>query len=626
MSTLAWTGEAGAGGESQARVPVSRTLAGSGGAGDGRAHVHLTGTPEAHVATAQELLCEDVEPTDDAPPADNSAPRHGAAAAPAAPVVHPGNPLAPSMCSNPSGPRTKSIPRSEATSAEMHRVSTTGMTDLSVHIREGFRSSHASSPTGVASSGTSDAGCLSASLARSQCPPAADAKGARGAWCTSSSPPSSPRVASSASTPAPAELVLGRPSASGSVTDLFTNVGTWSTVTGSKSGSSFTEPSNGLQRWFFHSDVPLWLKLVVAVAPTALLSLALFITLCVAVADSPLLLVLSLGIFVLALILSGGILGQLLHAINVQDAVLVVEIRNRTAMQERVASFIPAEFLSMLNVQEVTEIVAGDRAEQTITVMFTNIRDFGNRVRGSDSVEVFDRLARIAGTLAPIIRDHGGFVDKHLGDGIMAIFRITEWSVVAAVAMQHAIGQLVIDESGSPLEMGIGLHHGGVCVGTLGDAKRLDTTVVSFVVNLASRFEGLTKYYGAGIMVSKEVLREADTRGILLRCLGDVRVKGSSQVHRMYDVFEADPSNKRSLKIETMESFEAGLVRYSRLEWPEALALWRVCLATARDRYGSTDASPLDRAVATKIYFARAYAKSGPPFADWAGVDVWDSK
>jgi class 3 adenylate cyclase len=109
------------------------------------------------------------------------------------------------------------------------------------------------------------------------------------------------------------------------------------------------------------------------------------------------------------------------------------------------------------------------------------------------------------------IEAHGGFIDKYIGDAIMALFdeSHTDGAIDAALAMRRRLADFNLrraERGLRPIDVGIGIHRGRCIMGTVGFSSRIDSTVIGDAVNLASRVEGLTKQYDADVLVTGAVV------------------------------------------------------------------------------------------------------------------------
>jgi len=141
-----------------------------------------------------------------------------------------------------------------------------------------------------------------------------------------------------------------------------------------------------------------------------------------------------------------------------------------------------------------------------MTVFFLDIRDFTTLSESMSPRENFRFINSFLRRFGPLVRDHHGFVDKYLGDGMMALFPGSpDDALRAAVAMRVNLRDYNEGRArgGYPaIRFGIGIHTGPLMLGTIGENERMDSTVISDTVNAASRLEGLTKKYTIDILIS----------------------------------------------------------------------------------------------------------------------------
>ncbi len=203
--------------------------------------------------------------------------------------------------------------------------------------------------------------------------------------------------------------------------------------------------------------------------------------------------------------------------------------------------FVPLAFLKFLNKKDITEIVLGDQVQREMTILFSDIRSFTQLSEKMTPKDNFDFLNSYMRRMGPIIRKHGGFIDKYLGDGIMALFpSLPDQALEAAMEMLRELenlNQTRLERNYEPIQIGIGLHTGTLMLGTIGEEERMDGTVISDAVNLASRIEGLTKEFHANLLLSEETYKKLkNRRKYSFKKLGKVKVKGKSKSSEVYEV------------------------------------------------------------------------------------------
>ena len=275
------------------------------------------------------------------------------------------------------------------------------------------------------------------------------------------------------------------------------------------------------------------------------------------------------------------------------EALLAQQRTHIGAVEARNSSFgrfMPREFLQHLDRTDIIDVSLGDHAEREMTVLFTDIRGFSTLAETMSPRETFEFLNGYLGRVGPLIRAHAGFIDKYIGDAIMALFPTPAQNAVdAAIAMQAEVrrfNEYRARQGKLPIAIGIGIHRGPLMLGTVGESERLETTVISDVVNVAARFEGLTKMFGAEIVVSGAVVAALDDRSrYRLRPLGEITVKGTSRPIAAFEVCDADAPELLIAKIATLERFEDALARFRAGSFTESGAAFaEIVHSNPRDR------------------------------------------
>ena len=280
--------------------------------------------------------------------------------------------------------------------------------------------------------------------------------------------------------------------------------------------------------------------------------------------------------------------------------------------------FVPHEFLKFLDKDSIVDIRLGDHLEKEMTILFSDIRGFTSLSEQMTPQQNFDFINAYLSKMAPVIEQYHGFIDKYIGDAIMALFpNEADEAVQAAINMLRVLNDYNLTRGHhEQLKIGIGIHTGYLMLGTIGVENRMDSTVISDAVNLASRIESITKTYGVTLLISEDTyFKLSDVSQYAIRTIDRVKVKGKSEPVVIYEVFDADAPRLLELKMQTLDDFETGLAHYRQKAFTEAIACFRQVL-----RAHSTDK-------AAQIYLNRCqYRQKIGVSNDWDGVEVLDGK
>ena len=205
----------------------------------------------------------------------------------------------------------------------------------------------------------------------------------------------------------------------------------------------------------------------------------------------------------------------------------------------------------------------GDASSRELTVLFCDIRSFSINSEIMTAKENFAFVNTIYGKAGPIIREHNGFVDKYIGDAVMALFEKPDDAVKCGIELYRAI---VLDPNTaaelkvSEINIGIGIHTGMAMIGIVGESERLSGTVISDTVNLSSRLESLTKQYKTAILVSKDTIdRLSDPDALALRYLGMIQVAGVNEVKGVYEVLDCLQDDVKKTRTENSSEFREAM-------------------------------------------------------------------
>lgn len=267
------------------------------------------------------------------------------------------------------------------------------------------------------------------------------------------------------------------------------------------------------------------------------------------------------------------------------------------------ARFVPNDFLNYLKKESITEVQLGDHVEKNMSVLFADIADFTTISEQMSPKENFTFVNSILNAVGPVIRDHNGFIDKYIGDAIMALFDMSPADAIdAAIGMLDAVTcyneqQREQEAWAAPIKIRIGINTGHLMLGIIGEYGRMDGTVISDAVNLASRLEGLAKMYGASLLISGHTYyclkSMKQPLQYTIRELDLVAVKGKSEPVSVFEVMEGEESEVMQKKRATKKQFEKGVLLYREKRFHRTLHIMREIL-----EYNPADA-------AAKLYLDR---------------------
>ncbi|MEZ2276447.1 MAG: adenylate/guanylate cyclase domain-containing protein, partial [Microcoleus sp.] len=274
-------------------------------------------------------------------------------------------------------------------------------------------------------------------------------------------------------------------------------------------------------------------------------------------------------------------------AISIQNSKLYTEVRESEKMLAQLNKayerFVPSQFLQFLDKSSIIDVQLGDQVQLEMSVLFSDIRDFTTLSESMTPEDNFRFINSYLSRMEPVINQNNGFIDKYIGDAIMALFSGDANNAVnAGIAMLNRLfeyNQNRVQQSGyAPIQIGIGINTGSLMLGTVGGPNRMDGTVISDAVNLASRVEGLTKNYGVSLLITQETYSRLENPSkYAIRSLDTVKVKGKSEAVTVYEVFDCDRPEIKDGKLATLELFAEALAIYSEGKFAEAGRLFAEC-------------------------------------------------
>lgn len=265
-----------------------------------------------------------------------------------------------------------------------------------------------------------------------------------------------------------------------------------------------------------------------------------------------------------------------------------------------------------------------DGNSHVATVLFSDIRRFTALAEAMTPQDTVAMLNDYFTSMVEVVFQHGGMLDKYIGDAIMAVFGTAlsdaldaDNALLVATGMIRELGcfNRRRQEVGlEPIAIGIGIATGEVLAGSLGSRRRLEYTVIGDNVNLAARLEGANKHYGTTVLIAASTV-DALRGHQVLRRIDRVQVKGKSQPTIAYESMDHYDPGKYPRLAALISAYEAGLDCYERRDWGQAI----------RHFADALEIVPGDQP--SKIFIDRCrYYNDNPPPENWSGVWIMDDK
>lgn len=307
-------------------------------------------------------------------------------------------------------------------------------------------------------------------------------------------------------------------------------------------------------------------------------------------------------------------------------AALAMMIGYRFVLADRDERFLRKSFALYLAPEVIETMVASGKMPalggemRNVTMFFSDLSGFSSIAETMTPGELVNLMNEYLSAMTDIIESHGGYIDKYIGDSIVAMFGApaddpahARNAVRAALKCHERLAEL---NTGHPAFVGHGLSHriglnsGEAVVGNIGSRRRFNYTVMSDTVNVASRLEGANKYYGTAIMASEATMVQTGD-AFAWRELDAIRVLGRGEAIKVFEPL-AD------------KGAESADQRKVAAAYAEGLACWRARgFAKAADAFGRM--AETDPASALFAKRARALSTNPPPL-DWIPVNTLEGK
>jgi adenylate cyclase len=310
------------------------------------------------------------------------------------------------------------------------------------------------------------------------------------------------------------------------------------------------------------------------------------------------------------------ILAGMLSYVGSVAFVAVVEGREKRFIKSAFSKHVSRELVDEIAENPALLRLGGQK--RRLTILFSDLAGFTPLSEDMDAEHLLTLLNEYFDEMTTIVLEEGGFLDKYIGDAIMAFWNAprdvadhADRALRTAVVMQRRLGELnrrwrYARPGHEDLRVRIGVHTGEVVVGNVGSEQRFEYSAIGDPVNVAARLEPANKSYQTLSMVSESTLAAVDRTAYRVRELDLIAVKGKEEPVRVYELlelagFELPPDKEAALRC-----YELGMASYRCRNWSAAKGHFEAALA----------ACPADGP--SRVYLARCTDHiAAPPPADW---------
>lgn len=237
--------------------------------------------------------------------------------------------------------------------------------------------------------------------------------------------------------------------------------------------------------------------------------------------------------------------------------------------------YIPKQFIKFLGKKSILDLVVGTKVQKEVTTLFCDVRNSTLVSTTLSLEENFNYINSYLNVVSPIIRKYNGFIDKYLGDGIMAVFTRSRQAFDCAHAIIKAINEKNESNVSMPnLEVGVSLNTGDVVFGVVGDETRKSITIISDSVNFTSKIGEVNKVFGSLITFSKSTLNDlSSATKINYRYVGNLKFDNNEFIP-IFESLDAYHRLKREKLIKNKINFEQGVRAYVNGKFSQAKAIF----------------------------------------------------
>lgn len=248
--------------------------------------------------------------------------------------------------------------------------------------------------------------------------------------------------------------------------------------------------------------------------------------------------------------------------------------------------YLPNNYLKLLNKTKIEQVNVGDNIKKDMSIMFCDVRDSFFSSGTMNLEENFKVINNFLGLVGKEVRKNKGFVDKFMGDGVLAVFENEEDALKSANSICEKIEyQNLVTIGVKNIDFGIAVHTGSVIIGVVGEQKRKSATIISDAVNLVSRIEHLNKLLKTKILFTKETLNGITDEKIHYRYVGTMSFDDLTKPIALFEGLDGYKGVKRNSLVKTKDIFETAVRSFEKEDYENAKKLFIDVLKNASEDY-----------------------------------------
>jgi len=246
--------------------------------------------------------------------------------------------------------------------------------------------------------------------------------------------------------------------------------------------------------------------------------------------------------------------------------------------------FIPRQFFKFLGKGSIEELELGNQVKKNATTLFCDLKSATNISRSLSLEENFNYINSYLKVVSPLVRKFDGFIDKYMGDGVLSVFSKPQDAIECAHAILKAIDVKNKSQKELPaIDARITINTGEIIFGIVGDEERKSPTIISDVVNLASKMQEINLYIGTKLLIAKSSLNELPQNFEFdYRYTGALSLDDGTQVP-LFESLNNYPKNKKEKLKKLKNKFESGVRAYNEKNYAEAKEIFEFVLHYVAD-------------------------------------------